>query len=521
MKPLIGTKLAYAGAVLSGVLYWASFAGIDAWPFTFVAFGPLWIALQGQTPKRAFALGTLAGTTMNVLGFYWLLNMLSTFSGFPKPACAFFLVVVCAYQGTRIGAMGWLYARARARGWPAVPVFLASFVASELVYPLLFPWYYAATVHKVASLTQIAELGGPVLVGLVLLAANLALSEPVLARLKRRSADMRVVFGGAIAVSGTLVFGAIRIPKIDAAVAASEPVKVGIVQGNMGLLQKREDPAEGLRRHIKKTAELKQAGADFVVWSESSVTFPMREEMANRLLRTSVGEKIREPAIFGAVLYRVDPDGQQRWYYNVALSANQAGDITGRYDKEYLLQFGEHLPFGEIFPILHKWSPNSGAFTPGTKLDPLFITLGQQTHKVAVLICYEDIIPAFTNALVRATDPELLVNITNDAWFGPTTEPWEHLALAQLRAVEHRRFLVRSTNSGVSAVVDPVGRLVANSEVRDVQRGSYADADDLIATVRWMRGTKTVYEIVGDSLWWVISAAIAVAAFVRRPKRAR
>ena len=111
----------------------------------------------------------------------------------------------------------------------------------------------------------------------------------------------------------------------------------------------------------------------------------------------SVGEKIRLPAIFGGVLYRVDPDQQQRWYYNVALSANRDGEITGRYDKEYLLQFGEHLPFGETFPILYKWSPNSGTFTPGTKLDPLFITLGGTTHKVAVLICYEDIIPAFTN----------------------------------------------------------------------------------------------------------------------------
>jgi apolipoprotein N-acyltransferase len=517
MKPLVGTKLAYAGAVLSGVLYWASFAGIDAWPFTFFAFGPLWISLRGQTPKRAFALGTLAGTTMNVLGFYWLLDMLAIFSGFPKAACVFFLLVVCGYQGTRVGAMGWLYARASARGWPAVPVFLASFVASELVYPLLFPWYYAATVHKVPTLTQVAELGGPILVGLVLLAANLAIFEPLLARLERRSVDMRVVFGGAIAASATLVYGGIRIPKVDAQVAAAEPVKVGVVQGNMGLLQKREDPAEGLRRHLKKTGELKQRGVDFVVWSESSVTFPMREDMKDRILRREVGEKIRLPAIFGGVLYRVDPDQQQRWYYNVALSANREGEITGRYDKEYLLQFGEHLPFGEMFPILHKWSPNSGAFTPGTKLDPVFITLGDTTHKVAVLICYEDIIPAFTNALVRATDPDLLVNITNDAWFGPTTEPWEHLALAQLRAVEHRRFLVRSTNSGVSAVIDPVGRVVAHTEVRDVQHGSYSDADDLVASVRWMHGKKTLYEIVGDWVFWLISGVIFLFAFVRRP----
>ncbi len=514
MKPLLGTKLAYAGAALSGVLYWASFAGIDAWPFAFAAFGPLWIALRGQTPRRAFALGTLAGTTMNVLGFYWLLNMLQTFSGFPKSACVFFLLVVCAYQGTRVGAMGWLYARATARGWPGVPVFLASFVASELAYPLLFPWYYAATVHKVPALTQVAELGGPVLVGLVLLGGNLALFEPILARAERRKMDMRVVLGGAFVVAVTLVYGAVRIPKVDAQVAAAEAVKVGVVQGNMGLMQKREDPAEGLRRHIKKTSELKQQGAEFVVWSESSVTFPVPEDMAGTFLRTRVSDRLHLPAIFGGVLYRNDPDRQR--YFNVALSSNDTGEITGRYYKEYLLQFGEHLPFGDTFPILYKWSPNSGAFSPGTLLDPLLVKVGNTTHRVATLICYEDIIPGFTNALVNATDPDLLVNITNDAWFGPTTEPWEHLALAQLRAVEHRRYLVRSTNSGVSAVVDPVGRLVANTEVRDVQHGSYGDADDLVATVRWMHLGKTLYEIVGDWLWWLVSAAIALGAFVRR-----
>jgi apolipoprotein N-acyltransferase len=285
----------------------------------------------------------------------------------------------------------------------------------------------------------------------------------------------------------------------------------------MGLMQKREDPAEGLRRHLRTTSELKAQGADFVVWSESSVTFPVREEMASRLLAANVGEKLHLPAIFGGVLYRVDAD-RQHWY-NVALSTNQAGAITARYDKEYLLQFGEHLPFSETFPILNEWSPNSGKFTPGTKLDPLLITLGETTHKIAVLICYEDIIPAFTNSLAGATEPDLLVNITNDAWFGATTEPWEHLALAQLRAVEHRKYLVRSTNSGVSAIVDPVGRLVQHTEVRDVQHGSYESADSMLATVRWMRGGRTVYEIVGDTPWWIVSVLMTLALF-RTKKRA-
>jgi len=111
---------------------------------------------------------------------------------------------------------------------------------------------------------------------------------------------------------------------------------------------------------------------------------------------------------------------------------------------------------------------------------------------------------------VRHADPELLVNITNDAWFGDTSEPWEHLGLAQFRAIEHRRYLVRSTNSGVSAVVDPVGRVIAHS-------GTFK-AEKLQASVRWMRGL-TVYEVVGDVPWYLLTLAVAYAAFRKRPLR--
>jgi apolipoprotein N-acyltransferase len=108
---------------------------------------------------------------------------------------------------------------------------------------------------------------------------------------------------------------------------------------------------------------------------------------------------------------------------------------------------------------------------------------------------------------VRHGDPELIVNMTNDAWFGDTAEPWEHLALAQLRAVEHRRYLVRGTNSGVSAIVDPVGRVVARS-------GTFRP-EGISARIRWMRA-HTIYEFLGDWPWALVSAAAFGAAFVRR-----
>ena len=209
------------------------------------------------------------------------------------------------------------------------------------------------------------------------------------------------------------------------------------------------------------------------------------------------------------MLFRADPD-RERWF-NTAISTNINGEVIGRYDKEFLLAFGEYLPFGDDFPILYKWTPHSGRFSKGTVLEPVDVEVKGVKHKVTVLICYEDILPGFTNRAVAAGDPELLVNITNDAWFGDTTEPWEHLALAKFRAIEHRRFLVRSTNSGVSAIIDPMGGVVTHTKTftAEAQEG----------TVRWMR-SHTVYEMVGDAPWWMAALAMVYASF-RRNVRAR
>jgi apolipoprotein N-acyltransferase len=505
MKLPLSFGIALGLAIVSGLLYFLAFAGMDIWPLSFVCFVPFWIAVHGQKASRAWWIGVVTGATMNMAGFYWLSTMLKTFSGFPLPLCLLFVSIVCGFQGGRLGLMGWLYARATARGWPAALVLVFAFVASEMLYPLLFPWYYAATVHGQPALTQLAELGGPVLVGVMLLGVNMAIAEPIMARMEARAMDRRIVIIGAAGLAFALVFGFARIKQVDARALASPPLKVGLVQGNMGLMQKREDPSEGLRRHQRLTGELKSKGAELVVWSESSVAFAVPEKMAESFMQERIAGRLGVPAIFGAVLYRVDPD-RERWF-NTAIATNVKGEVTGRYDKEFLLAFGEYLPLGDTFPILYKWSPNSGKFSSGDKLDPLLIQTADGTHKITTLICYEDILPSFTNRAVNHADPELLVNITNDAWFGDTAEPWEHLALAQFRSIEHRRYMVRSTNSGVSAFIDPVGRVMSHT-------GTFR-VETLQETVHFMRST-TVYELLGDVPHYIVCLLIVLAAFRSR-----
>ncbi len=506
-RPLVSGFLAEAGALLSGVLYFLSFAGFDRWWLAFIALSPLYLALQGQTPRRAAWLGFLCGLAMNVGGFYWLMNMLTTFSGFPTFVCLLLLLIICSYQGSRLTFMAWLYARAVTRGWPGSVVFAGAFVASELLFPVLFPWFYAGSVHQVPILTQSAEVAGPILVGLVIVLVNMAAIEPLRARLAKENPRRGLMLTAAAALAANATFGAVRIRSMERTIEAAPSARAGLVQGNMGLLQKRENPSDGLRRHVTLTQSLQGKGVDFAVWSESSVTFAVPEELAinGHFYRDRFASKLGLPTIFGGVLFRADPD-RERWF-NTAIATDIHGEVTGRYDKQYLLAFGEYLPLGEAFPILYAWSPHSGRFTPGTAIEPVTLTVHGEDHKVSVLICYEDILPAFTNSAVSHGKPDLLVNITNDAWFGDTTEPWQHLALAKFRAIEHRRFLVRATNTGVSAIVDPIGRIVIQTKtfVADAQEG----------LIRWLHGT-TVYEVIGDVPWWLVSIAMAIAAFVKR-----
>jgi apolipoprotein N-acyltransferase len=172
------------------------------------------------------------------------------------------------------------------------------------------------------------------------------------------------------------------------------------------------------------------------------------------------------PLLFGATSGTLEdiekPNSLENQRYNSAFLVDRDGEVLGRYDKQYLLAFGEHIPFGDVFPALYELSPDSGRFAPGPKQAPLEF----KGHRLGVLVCYEDIIPAHTDAVV-AQGAEVLLNLTNDAWFGKTNEPYQHFVLAAFRAVEQRRALVRATTTGISGVVSATGEIEHMTDLYD------------------------------------------------------
>jgi apolipoprotein N-acyltransferase len=168
----------------------------------------------------------------------------------------------------------------------------------------------------------------------------------------------------------------------------------------------------------------------------------------------------RLPLLFGAtsgvLVNPRDPQSLENTRYNSTFLLDESGEVLGRYDKQYLLAFGEYIPFGDLFPILYEWSPDSGRFRPGPRSAPLEF----KGKKLGVLICYEDLIQSHTNR-VASQGSNILINQTNDAWFGRTKEAMQHFVLALFRAVEQRLVLVRSTTTGISGVVSSTGEILA------------------------------------------------------------
>ncbi|MBT9554388.1 MAG: apolipoprotein N-acyltransferase [Myxococcales bacterium] len=222
------------------------------------------------------------------------------------------------------------------------------------------------------------------------------------------------------------------------------------------------------------------------------------------------------PVLLGLITYDTkDPNvsplegPEARQTYNSAMLMDGRGRVLGRYDKNYLLVFGEYIPFGDKFPQFYEWLPEASHFYPGETVE----TFPFKGHSLGVLICYEDIIPRFTRR-VAAKDPNVLVNVTNDAWFGHTPEPYLHLALATFRSIENRLWMVRSTNTGVSAFVDAVGRIVSETTL--------TDPEVLVADVP-MLTTWTPYRAFGDVFAWSILAlfgwSMVRATLARRATR--
>lgn len=487
----MGLPLQLLLAALSGCGYFLGFVGFDIWPLIFVFLVPVCWAIRDVSPRRAILLGAVAGLVANFGGYYWVIHLLREFADLSLPLAVLGWVLLCAYQGFLVGVFigltRWFQVHL---GWPVILSLCLTFPFAETYYPLLFPSYVGNALYLVPVLTQVVELFGMLGLTVLIAAVNGIIYELLAARRQGGAWPRRRILPALGYVVFVIGFGVVRLPQIDARTQGAPTAKVGLVQANLGARDKAEKSSEFIRRHQQMTRELlaTRPDLDLVVWPESAYNRYIRRDTKN--LTKDVVPGIHVPVILGALTYERG-QGDRRNVYNTAVATSSTGDVLGMFDKIELLAFGETLPFWDTFPQLQSWFPRSSFFTRGTNLEHFHIP---EVGALLPMICYEDIIPTLVRRIWRASGPPtVLVNITNDSWYGDTHEPLIHLVLASFRSIETRRALIRSTNTGISAFVDPAGRIVART-------GQWTQ-ETLVAEVPIFEdGLTPLYQHLGDAL---------------------
>jgi apolipoprotein N-acyltransferase len=517
-------RLARLGlSALSAALLCLSAPTADAWPLMWIALVPqLHVALTSRTAKGAFWQGWLTGTLANSVAFYWMDGLLERFGHMSRLEAAPIMLLLTSYQGLEFALLSWGVYRVRARTegrWSVALVAVLVMATIELAMPQVFPFYLAISQAWVPLVIQIADVTGPIGVTALMVAWNGALVDAWIGlRAGRGRLALRPLAVATIFVVADLAYGGLRLHQVDAARAAAPKVKTGLVQANVGIIEK-WDPREFaklLETHQRLSAELTVGGAELVVWPESSYPYALprpftHEWPAGDPRRVRVGTAT--PLLFGALTRTLGPPQKpaDRYPYNTALMMDADGNVTGAYDKVFLMLFGEYIPFYDSIPWFSNLVPEASNFSRGAEPGSFPLRVRGRDFKLGPLICYEDILPGFTRRVAKLS-PNALVNITNDAWFGRTAEPYQHLALAVFRAVENRLELVRAVNTGVSAHVDAAGRVLEHTDSVDPALTPDAPPVTLLVDLAMLGDGglyRGVYRYVGDLFAFLCVLALA------------
>jgi apolipoprotein N-acyltransferase len=515
------SRPSFALASVSGVLLALSFPKFGHPAVAWIALAPLLVALPGATLWRAFLLGLTAGAIFFTGTLYWITRVMVVYgdlapwvgvlinaalilyqAAFP----AFFALVVCRLAAT--------FGRSALIASPVV------WVATEMgrTYVMTgFPWVllgYSQT--SVLPIAQLASLFGVYGISMLVasVSAGLALSwRPSSPDRSCAVETERLRRWAPLAIAITAVFGVAVWGGRRAAVAewshTGTPIRVGMIQGNVAQDEKIQPArAAGIfQDYMRMTRQAIREGAEFVVWPESSTPFRFEDDPFAALQIRTLAQQAHVSILFGSDQFVRGANGAPTTFYNSAFMVRTDGTTGGVYRKMHLVPFGEYVPMQKMLFFAAPLVQAVSDFSAGNEATLLPV----DGHLVSTAICYEVVYPDLVRRFVTGGS-ELLTTITNDAWFGPTSAPFQHFEQASMRAIEEGRYLVRSANTGVSGIVDPYGRVLARSRI--------FEPAVLVGEVRFLT-TSTLYARYGDILGYacvLASAVLLVMAAARRVK---
>ena len=500
----------YALAVIAGAVFTALAAPpLSLSPFALLALAPLsWAVTRAGSWRVALALGAASSALTTALVFHWVPGSVNAFFGLPLPVCWAVFPLYGAVAQPQL--VVWAVARWQ---WRRVPGFGALFASAALyagldwLLPKLFRDTLGVAFFADRWVIQAAELGGLYLLTFAAVLVGEVLSAVAL---QRRRALGAAVAAGAL-WGAILLYGAVRSGQVERAVAAAPSFSAGVVQANIGNVEKEiaaHGDLDGIVNTLRTYGQLSdqlvanlpegETPPDLLVWPETA--YPLAygahrstlDDDMDRELTTYVNER-KVPLLFGGYQRRGEVE------FNSALLLDPQGGL-GAYHKFHL------IPFGEYIPLLGKAKFGTGGTPRVLELAlPASGSRTARTIKLGPVVCYESLIPAHAIAAVEA-GAQALVNLTNDSWFLSVAEKELHLAMAAVRSVETRRAQLRATNTGISALILPTGEITGRGAVDAAAALRYqVPILDLAPTLVMRLGTWTgPAGLIGCMLWLAV-----------------
>lgn len=488
-------------------------AAAPPFPPALIAFALLGAILLASTLDdetrfgRAILYGWTFGLATNLVAMSFVPQTITRFTDLPSIVAITGWVLLSLAQGgvwAITTGVAWGLGRARV---PRALAFAAGVGVSMLV-PSLFPWTLAGPFARAPLFLQPAEL-----VGERGMAVLFALAAGSIA-----SRNRRAVVAAAGLLSCVLVYGLVRRPSIDAARASASTKSIALIQQAVPPKDrwKRELAPAIVTKLWSLTKMAQEQGAELAIWPESAYPYALSPQGG----RESGAFRIRGPGVAIEVLSGVladapAPEGAEpgsRWSYNAATIVDADGNYAPVAAKLELLAFGEVIPFANAFPSLRRTFARGGGLVPGADAVILRTKSPGPEVRAGILNCYEDTLPSISRRVVKV-GPNLLVNLTNDAWFGVTAEPELHLLEAIPRAIEARRDLLRAVNTGVTVHVDAFGRVLTRVP-REV-------ATFAVVRPALLESGPTPYVRFGDATWLVPLSAAVLFSWLRRRRAPR
>ncbi len=512
-------------AIVSGGVFAIGTLPVALVPALFLGLlGYAWLLTKALRPGQAFVLGWLWGTLVGAIGMRFVPFVLVRFTPVGWPLAVLGHLGFAAVQGIPwgLGAALGVFLRRRAGAPIELAAALATMVATSL--PGVIVWSPAGLASPWPLWIQTADTLGEHGVSALFSAWMAALVRGIEClhaggpdRLRRAA---RPIVAVTVGMALVLVYGQLRIAHWSA--SGTETARIALVTAGVDpfLATERSHWPQLLAELRRETALAETAGIDLTVWPEGAYPYALRED--TRVMphgqREIIGGAIEGPVLFGFLASipgsTSDTRSASKEFYNSAIVVRPDRSLGVRYDKVELLAFGESIPLSQQIPWLRRTFQRAGGLRAGS--GPRRIDLprvaGAALH-LGVLNCYEDTLTSYGRRLAQTLAPNLLVNITNDAWFTGTLAPELHLRLSALRAVELRKDLVRAVNLGPSAWFNAAGQLKA------VQRATKPDF--LLATPTLRDEPPTFYARAGDLPTWLFLLLVAIGSFVRHRRTGR